>query len=128
MPARPTPRPFLPALAAGVLLAAGCGGGPRAEIASAVLDAKLAQAAAGNRELLTTLQRRVVTSLEADLAAGRRPSIDLLVLSGGADWGAYGTGFLRAWAERPAGDPQAMPEFDRPRPGRPACHRSCRAG
>lgn len=94
------------------LLLGGCGGEPRATIAPEVLDAKLAQAAANNRTLLVDLQRRISTSLEADLAAGRTPSIDLLVLSGGADWGAYGTGFLRAWAERPTDDPQAMPEFD----------------
>lgn len=90
----------------------GCGGAKRAAIAPEVLDAKVAQAAASNRELLSNLQRRINRSLDADLAAGRTPSIDLLVLSGGADWGAYGTGFLRAWAERPADDPQAMPEFD----------------
>lgn len=99
-------------VAAFAVLMTGCGKEPRGTIAPEVLDAKLAQAAANNRALLTALQRRVVTSLEADLAAGRTPSIDLLVLSGGADWGAYGTGFLRAWAERPADDPQAMPDFD----------------
>jgi hypothetical protein len=99
-------------VAALALTLSGCGDPPRAEIPPDVLNAKLAQAGASNRALMATLQRRVITSLESDLAAGRTPSIDLLVLSGGADWGAYGTGFLRAWAERPANDPLAMPEFD----------------
>ncbi len=36
-------------------------------------------------------------------------TFDILVLSGGGEYGAYGTGFLRGWKSRPA-DP--MPNFD----------------
>lgn len=41
---------------------------------------------------------------------GDERTIDVLVLSGGGDYGAFGAAFLRAWKER-AGE-NAMPEFD----------------
>ncbi len=41
---------------------------------------------------------------------GDERTIDVLVLSGGGDYGAFGAAFLRAWRER-TGD-GAMPEFD----------------
>jgi predicted acylesterase/phospholipase RssA len=47
--------------------------------------------------------------------AGRRkepPVIDILVISGGGDWGAFGAGFLKGWLKVPAGQPLAKPEFD----------------
>jgi hypothetical protein len=46
-------------------------------------------------------------------AAGRAPAppvIDILVLSGGGDWGAFGAGLLKGWG-RVAG-PMARPEFE----------------
>jgi predicted acylesterase/phospholipase RssA len=48
-------------------------------------------------------------------AAGRRSdpeSVDLLILSGGGDWGAFGAGFLKGWGKVPKNDPMARPEFD----------------
>ncbi len=90
----------------------GCGKAARVEFAPAELQAKVVQANTTNATLVRTLRERARASLDADLAANRTPSIDLLVLSGGADWGAYGTGFLRAWSGVPASDPGAMPEFD----------------
>src|SRR5262245_23302440 len=50
-----------------------------------------------------------------DYAAGRGkqpPVIDFLIISGGGDWGAFGSGFLKGWGKIPAGDPMAKPEFD----------------
>jgi hypothetical protein len=38
--------------------------------------------------------------------------IDILVISGGGDWGAFGAGFLKGWQKVPAQHPLAMPEFD----------------
>lgn len=70
------------------------------------------KAVAANALIIGRAERAFTTSLQADLAAGRPPVIDILTLSGGADWGAFGTGFLRAWAELPAGDARAMPAFD----------------
>ena len=40
----------------------------------------------------------------------RESTLDVLVLSGGGDYGAFGAAVLRAWKERTG--PDAMPEFD----------------
>jgi hypothetical protein len=48
-------------------------------------------------------------------AAGKRkgpPTVDILIISGGGDWGAFGAGFLKGWAKLPAQHPLAKPEFD----------------
>jgi hypothetical protein len=50
-----------------------------------------------------------------DYVAGRRaqpPRIDVLVISGGGDWGAFGASFLKAWGRVPASHPLARPQFD----------------
>ncbi|HEY5870278.1 MAG TPA: patatin-like phospholipase family protein [Candidatus Tectomicrobia bacterium] len=39
------------------------------------------------------------------------PVIDILIVSGGGDWGAFGAGFLKGWGQVPAG-PMARPQFD----------------
>jgi predicted acylesterase/phospholipase RssA len=38
--------------------------------------------------------------------------IDILIVSGGGDWGAFGAGFLKGWLKVPANHPLAKPEFD----------------
>jgi hypothetical protein len=40
------------------------------------------------------------------------PVIDILVISGGGDWGAFGAGFLKGWQKIPARHPLAKPDFD----------------
>jgi hypothetical protein len=50
-----------------------------------------------------------------DYKAGRRPAppvIDVLIISGGGDWGAFGAGFLKGWGKIPQSDPNARPEFE----------------
>lgn len=54
----------------------------------------------------------LVAALLDDRAAGRPPRLDLLLLSGGGSWGAFGAGFLHGWSGVPAGDPMALPRFD----------------
>jgi hypothetical protein len=47
--------------------------------------------------------------------AGERkepPVIDILIISGGGDWGAFGAGFLKGWQKVPPQHPLAMPQFD----------------
>ena len=39
------------------------------------------------------------------------PTIDVLIISGGGDWGAFGAGFLKGWSRVPKNDPMAKPEF-----------------
>jgi Patatin-like phospholipase len=93
------------------LLTTGCAP-ERAIMSTDDMKQKLYQVNNHNDVVAKTIIDRAVASLEADLAAGRKPSIDMLVLSGGGDWGAYGCGFLRAWSTIPANDPRAMPDFD----------------
>ena len=38
--------------------------------------------------------------------------LDVLIVSGGGDWGAFGAGFLKGWHKVPAQHPLAKPEFD----------------
>jgi hypothetical protein len=42
---------------------------------------------------------------------GPQPVINILIISGGGDWGAFGAGFLKGWRAVPAG-PMALPQFD----------------
>jgi hypothetical protein len=67
---------------------------------------------AGEKIILRVLQR---TKSEYDrrAAAGQPPPvIDILIVSGGGDWGAFGAGFLKGWLKVPAEHPLAKPEFD----------------
>jgi hypothetical protein len=63
-------------------------------------------------QLATALMERAEAKVAA--AAKRRqptpPTIDLLVISGGGDWGAFGAGVLKGWG-RVKGD-LARPQFD----------------
>ena len=65
-----------------------------------------------NRKILGQLLER--TKAEYDKAGGGRetPVIDILIVSGGGDWGAFGAGFLKGWKKVPAQNPLAMPQFD----------------
>src|SRR3546814_2434195 len=55
---------------------------------------------------------RVKANYDAYMAglAPTPPVIDLLVLSGGGDWGAFGAGVLKGWGR--VSGPMARPEFD----------------
>lgn len=66
------------------------------------------QAAVAETERLRNLAR-----LEA-IARGETgdDTLDILLLSGGADWGAFAAGYLNGWREIPTADPLALPEFD----------------
>ncbi|HSF58381.1 MAG TPA: patatin-like phospholipase family protein, partial [Candidatus Binatia bacterium] len=72
------------------------------------------QGVAAGREMLGRLLAR--TKAESDqYTAGKRktpPDIDILIISGGGDWGAFGAGFLKGWRKVPAQHPLAKPEFD----------------
>jgi hypothetical protein len=68
-------------------------------------------------ELHTILGRLLArTKAEYDqYTAGRRPAppvINILIISGGGDWGAFGAGFLQGWQQVPAQHPLAKPAFD----------------
>jgi len=54
--------------------------------------------------------RQLSDKLMAHVAGKPRPTIDMLVISGGGDWGAFGAGVLKGWA-RVKGE-LARPQFD----------------
>lgn len=72
-----------------------------------------AQFRADSRDMIGRLLVR--TKSQSDqFASGQRPNppvVDILIISGGGDWGAFGAGFLRGWGRIPAGDPMARPRF-----------------
>jgi predicted acylesterase/phospholipase RssA len=60
----------------------------------------------GNRQWMEFL----VKSVHERRATEPQASVDVLVVSGGGDWGAFGTGALIGWSGVPAG-PNALPKF-----------------
>ncbi|HET9885071.1 MAG TPA: patatin-like phospholipase family protein [Candidatus Binatia bacterium] len=66
------------------------------------------------RELLGRLVKRIKAKYDHDAADGRKepPTVDILIISGGGDWGAFGAGFLKGWQKLAVSHPLAMPEFD----------------
>src|SRR4051812_40205055 len=72
-----------------------------------------AKALASARTVIAKVLERTKAEYD-DYTAHRRPDppvIDILIISGGGDWGAFGAGFLKAWKKVPASDPLAMPNF-----------------
>jgi len=71
------------------------------------------QSAAAGRKVLGRLLERTKAEYDRSVADGKqRPVIDILIISGGGDWGAFGAGFLKGWQKVPAQHPLAKPEFD----------------
>jgi hypothetical protein len=99
----PSPRALLP-LALLLALSAGCAGSRRAVPVETLLgerEIRQQAFALGRAEVADRLARRVLTR-------GDR-TLDLLVLSGGGQHGAFGAGFLNGWAENPR---HPLPSFD----------------
>jgi hypothetical protein len=72
------------------------------------------QAAAANRKLFPRLLERIKGEYDQYNAGQRKtaPVLDVLIVSGGGDWGAFGAGFLKGWLKVPVQHPLAKPEFD----------------
>src|SRR5262249_43877756 len=71
------------------------------------------ESAAAGRKVLGRLLERTKAEYDRSVAEGKqRPVIDILIISGGGDWGAFGAGFLKGWLKVPAPNPLAKPEFD----------------
>lgn len=66
-----------------------------------------------HRRFANVLQQAAVEQRAYESGQRREPpTIDILIISGGGDWGAFGAGFLRGWRAVPQSDPLAMPTFD----------------
>jgi Patatin-like phospholipase len=71
------------------------------------------ESVAAGRNVLARSLERTKTHYDRSVAEGKqRPVIDILIISGGGDWGAFGAGFLKGWLKVPAQHPLAKPEFD----------------
>src|SRR5262245_32637513 len=72
------------------------------------------QAIAASRKLGERLLARTKVHYDEYVAGKRKapPVVDILIISGGGDWGAFGAGFLKGWAKVPATHPLAKPGFD----------------
>ena len=62
------------------------------------------------RQLTEQLLERAERKVKAARPGDARPTIDMLVISGGGDWGAFGAGVLKGWG-RVKGE-MARPQFD----------------
>jgi hypothetical protein len=71
------------------------------------------ESAAAGRNVLARSLERAKAHYDRSVAEGKqRPVIDILIISGGGDWGAFGAGFLKGWLKVAAQHPLAKPEFD----------------
>jgi hypothetical protein len=108
---------LLAAMAIAGALAAGCAGPPprpdrsMAEL-MAVRQANDAAREKATDELVTMLVDRARAKGAAAARDPRKapPTMDMLIISGGGDWGAFGAGVLKGWG-RVAGE-LARPQFD----------------
>jgi predicted acylesterase/phospholipase RssA len=104
-----------PLLVTSALLAAGCAGMPEREQRSleelfAVRRADDAARAEAARKANEVLLLRAAAKARAVRPGEPRATVDVLVISGGGDWGAFGAGVLKGWG-RLSGE-MARPEFD----------------
>lgn len=94
---------------------AGCGGAQRAVVERAQLVQRRAEIAATVEAEHTLAMERLAQRLRREqLAAAAdqpQPGLDVLILSGGGDYGAFAAGFLTGWARAPEG-PWRRPSFD----------------
>ncbi len=95
-----------------LLLAAGCSSSARPEQTEAELVAHAAADAEESRVVFERSVGRMLERVERRASeTGSAPTIDLLAISGGGDWGAFGAGFLVGWGK--VADPaQRRPDFD----------------
>jgi Patatin-like phospholipase len=72
------------------------------------------QGTVAGRKMIGRLLERTKAEYDRNAASGRKEPlvIDILIISGGGDWGAFGAGFLKGWQKVPAGHPLAKPAFD----------------
>jgi Patatin-like phospholipase len=67
-----------------------------------------------HRRVLVRVLERIKAEYDRYTAGAQKepPALDVLIVSGGGDWGAFGAGFLKGWHTVPAQHPLAKPEFD----------------
>jgi patatin-like phospholipase len=95
----------------------GCGGETRPKVSQEKLLETRRQSDEKRLQEIGTAPDRIIHRAKDQYdqyKAGKRaapPVIDILVISGGGDWGAFGAGFLKGWGRVPQSNPLARPEF-----------------
>ena len=97
------------AIAAVAALVAGCAASERTARSTDELVAYRRGEDVARSVQLRAVGDRFLERVTAQARAGQ-PTIDILVISGGGDWGAFGAGVLKGWA-RTKGE-HALPQFD----------------
>lgn len=98
-------------LLGGLLLMAGCGEPLRPVLDPAEFKARIERDNAAMAAVMEDSVSRIMQRVEQRMAEGKETTINFLAISGGGDWGAFGSGFLVGWGEAP--DPQyRRPDFD----------------
>src|SRR5262245_24306620 len=96
--------------------AASCSSGPKRKnlTMSELIAARAADDAQRAADSESVIDRLLAhTKAEQDAAGANpttRPTVDILVISGGGDWGAFGAGVLKGWGRAPG--PASRPTFD----------------
>jgi hypothetical protein len=109
---------FTTGLLAGVVWLNGCAGQTRPQVVQQELlqlrSANDEQCMTANRMALSRVVERTKAEYDRYTASERTapPVIDILVISGGGDWGAFSAGLLKGWRRVPAQHPLARPDFD----------------
>lgn len=92
------------------VLPGGCGGPGRAILTDEQLQARASSERAATESTFDAAIERLLARIERESDAGEC-TVDLLALSGGGDYGAFGAGFLVGWGS--VKDPAWMrPDFD----------------
>lgn len=75
-------------------------------------EAQIEQTASLTRTEFERVLARFRREQVAAQAGAPEPTLDILIISGGGDWGAFGAGFLKGWSTVPRDHPLAKPQFD----------------
>lgn len=73
-----------------------------------------AESLAASQRVFQSILRRMEHEADAHAAdsSSPEPTIDILSISGGGDFGVFGAAFLESWGKLPADHPVARPHFD----------------
>ncbi len=97
-------------LASAAAVVAGCGAPPRPTLTDAQLEARSARETAEMRAEMTYSIDQMMARVDRQSGA-ERPVLNILAISGGGDWGAFGSGFLVGWGRCP-NPADRRPDFD----------------
>jgi predicted acylesterase/phospholipase RssA len=91
-------------------LSSGCAGERPPRTQEQLISARQVRDAQTETLINEVVKQAVEAAAAKSDQTGQPPVIDILIISGGGDWGAFGAGFLNGWSRLQG--PLAMPKFD----------------